>query len=122
MKMAMTLAFALMLILLASFAPASSSAGSIVVDIVGSKTDNTQIVSGAGPVELEIIGSTSSNTKVAPPSITIPDCCCGYWCYPDIRCNDTRPSYPWDSMHLGVDAWYGTFWYTDVNMPKWPQI
>jgi hypothetical protein len=25
-------------------------------------------------------------------------------------------------MHLGVDAWYGAFWYTDINMPKWPQI
>ena len=23
-------------------------------------------------------------------------------------------------MQLGVDAWYGTFWYTEVYTPKWP--
>ncbi len=120
MKTAMMLAFSLMLILLASSAVASRSAG-VVVDIVGSRTDNTQVVSGAGPVELEIIGSASRNTTVSPPSITIPDYCCGYWCYPDV-CEDTEASYPWESMHLGVDAWYGTFWYTDVNMPRWPAV
>ncbi len=121
MKIVATLAFALMLILLAPTVPASSSAGSVVVDIVGSRTDNTRVASGAGPVELEIIGSTSINTTVSPPSITIPDCCCGYWCYPEV-CEVTEASYPWESMHLGVDAWYGTFWYTDVNMPRWPTV
>lgn len=120
MKKAMMLAFSLMLILLASSAVASSGAG-IVVDIVGSRTDNTRVVSGAGPVDLEIIGSTSINTTVSPPSVTIPDCCCGYWCYPNVS-EDTAASYPWESMHLGVDAWYGTFWYTDVNMPRWPAV
>ena len=30
---------------------------------------------------------------------------------------------PWDNKHLGVDAWYGAFWYRDnINMPKWPQF
>jgi len=33
-----------------------------------------------------------------------------------------RKTYPWDYMHLGVDAWYGTFWYKNIYMPKWPQI
>lgn len=109
-------------ILLASSAYAMGGAGSVVVDIVGSRTDNIQVESGAGPVDLEIVGSTSSNTKIAPPEVCIPQCCCGYCCYPDINCNCTQPIYPWDGMHLGVDAWYGTYWYTDVNMPKWPQI
>jgi hypothetical protein len=122
MKTAMMLAFSLTLILLASSAVASSSTG-VVVDILGSRTDNTQIVSGAEPIELEIIGSTSSNTTVSLPSVAIPDCCCRNWCYPDTCCSDdTEASYPWESMHLGVDAWYGTFWYTDVNMPKWPAV
>jgi hypothetical protein len=120
MKIALTLALAL--ILLASSAYASSSAGSVVIDILGSKTDNIQVVSGTGPADLEIIGSTSSNTRIAPPPAVIPDYQCGYWCYPNVRCNGTKPSYPWDSMHLGVDAWYGTYWYTNVYMPKWPQV
>jgi len=119
MKIAMTLA--LMLVLLASSVHASSGAGSVVVDIVGSNTDNTQIVSGGAPIELEIVGSTSSNTKISPPAVVIPDCYCGYCYYPDVRYNVTKPSYPWDSMHLGVDAWYGTYWYTNVYMPKWPR-
>lgn len=117
---------ALMLITLAPSACAFGSSGSVVVDIIGSKTDNTRIAPyGAGPVELEIIGSTANNTtialqeerKIVCPGFTCPECTC-----PEKSCVCEKEKKPWDGMHLGVDAWYGAFWYTDINMPKWPQI
>jgi hypothetical protein len=120
MKIELTLA--MIFILLASSAFAAGSGGSVVIDIVGSNADNVKVESGSEPVDLEIVGSKASNIKIAPPQVNILDCSCGYCCYPNERCNNSRPSYPWDSMHLGVDAWYGTFWYTDINMPKWPQL
>ena len=39
---------------------------------------------------------------------------------PDAKCNKQK-AYPWVGEHLGVDAWYGAFWYTGVYTPKWPQ-
>ena len=24
--------------------------------------------------------------------------------------------------HLGVDAWHGQFWYTEIYLPKWPSV
>lgn len=120
---------AIMLMLLISSASAFADTGSVVVDIVGSNTDNTKITtSGAEKLELEIIGSTANNTMVSLPkemSKRWRGCC-----LPDLRCEygqecdqvSNQESHPWDNMHLGVDAWYGTFWYTDINMPKWPQI
>ena len=57
MKLSIILALALMLS--ASGALAFGSPGSVVVDIVGSRTENTKVVaSGPEKVELEIIGST----------------------------------------------------------------
>ncbi len=126
MKTAMILA--LMLVLTASTAYAMNGAGSVVVDIVGSTTDNTRVVSGGGPIVLEFVGSTSTNTNISFPMFKVRNevRCCDFCGYPDVTCNkkteDKQVKYPWESMHLGVDAWYGTFWYTDVNMPKWPQI
>lgn len=112
---------ALMLISLASNACAFGSSGSVVVDIIGSKTDNTIIAPyGAGPLELEIIGSVANNTTIAFPEekkIVRLECTC-----PEKNCVCEQEKKPWDGMHLGVDAWYGAFWYTDINMPKWPQI
>lgn len=119
--MRMSIILALMLMLLASNAYAFGSSGSVVVDIVGSRTDNTMVAThGADKVELEIVGSTASNTTIAPPEKkkVICECPC-----PDRRCKCPEDKKPWDDMHLGVDAWYGTFWYdTNINMPQWPQF
>lgn len=110
----------MMLMLLASGALAFGGTGSVVVDIVGSKTDNTRITtSGEGPIELEIVGSTSNNTTIAPPEKRK---IVRTFCRDSDECNCSKDKRPWDGMHLGVDAWYGTFWYRDINLPQWPQI
>jgi hypothetical protein len=121
---------ALALMLSACSAYAFGGPGSIVVDIVGSSTDNTKITSsGMDKVDLEIIGSEANNTIISPPEKHAK--CPRHIC-PDLDYSDStytfektekkEKRYPWENMHLGVDAWYGTFWYTDVNMPKWPQF
>jgi hypothetical protein len=121
---------AIALMLSACSAYAFGGPGSIVVDIVGSSTDNTKITSsGMEKVDLEIIGSEANNTIISPPEKIVK--CHRYIC-PDSYYSDSiytlektdnkEKRYPWENMHLGVDAWYGTFWYTDVNMPKWPQF
>jgi hypothetical protein len=121
---------ALALMLSACSAYAFGGPGSIVVDIVGSSTDNTRITSsGMEKVDLEIIGSEANNTIISPPEKIVK--CPRHIC-PDLDYSDSiyaiektdnkKKIYPWENMHLGVDAWYGTFWYTDVNMPKWPQF
>jgi hypothetical protein len=141
---------ALVLMMTASFAIAASGAGFGEVDIVGSKLNNIQIVSsddGFGDIEkhldvvgsklenieifsedtgfgnIEIVGSKVTNVLISPP--------------PSPPCNkDERqvgPScegYQFDSKgsscfkpHLGVDAWYGRYWYMDeIYTPKWPQF
>lgn len=121
---------ALALMLSACSAYAFGSPGSIVVDIVGSTTDNTRITSsGMEKVELEIVGSDSNNTVISPPEKLrrCPQPICYDSAYSGeasaaIKTENKEKRYPWENMHLGVDAWYGTFWYTDVNMPKWPQF
>ena len=131
MKLKLSIILALALMLSASGALAFGSPGSVVVDIVGSRTDNTKVIaSGPEKVELEIIGSTSSNTTISPYEERVKIChnhsfcpeCPSCLTNPCPECDKQKKTYPWDNMHLGVDAWYGTFWYTDVNMPKWPQI
>jgi hypothetical protein len=120
---------ALTLMLSACSASAFGGPGSVVVDIVGSVTDNTKITSsGMEKVELEIIGSEANNTIISPPAENLvicpgcisPECICPESICPE--CDNEQEARPWDDMHLGVDAWYGTFWYTDINMPKWPQF
>jgi hypothetical protein len=108
---------ALILMLLASTAFAS---GPIVVDIVGSTTDNTQVIRpNAESIELEIIGSMANNTNIAPKAPVKVEVNCP-------RPEKSKPlckPYPVPEIpHLGVDAWYGEYWYTPVNMPKWPQL
>lgn len=119
MRVAMILALVLMVS--ASTAYAWSGAGSVVVDIVGSSADNTNIVtSGLAPVELELIGSVANNTMIGPlPDcpVVCPDCCC-----PEERCECTEQSSASEGRHTGVDAWYGTFWYGNINMPRWPHL
>ncbi len=118
----MGLSLAMISVLLALHGCSACSAGSVVVDIIGSDADNVTVESGSDSVDLEIIGSLASDIEIAPPHIDVLNCCCGQCCNPGVQSAAVKPSYPWDSMHLGVDAWYGTFWYTDINMPKWPQI
>jgi hypothetical protein len=119
MELRLSIILVLALMLSASTACAFGGPGSVVVDIVGSVTDNTKITSyGMEKVELEIIGSQASNTTISPPAETeviCPDCPCP-------ECDDEEESYPWEGRHLGVDAWYDTFWYTNINLPKWPQF
>ena len=140
MKLRLSIILALALMLSASGALAFGGPGSVVVDIVGSTTDNTKIVaSGREKMELEIIGSTARNTtitphaervkekvKICPGFLYCPDCppCLPYpYPCPDAKCDEQQKPYPWENRHLGVDAWYGAFWYSDEpNMPKWPQI
>ncbi len=120
---------ALALMLSACSAYAFGGPGSIVVDIVGSSTDNTKITSsGMEKVDLEIIGSEATNTIISPPEIVkcprhiCPDSDYSDSIYTLEKTDKKEKRYPWENMHLGVDAWYGTFWYTDINMPKWPQF
>jgi hypothetical protein len=123
MELRLSIILAFVLMLLSSNASAFADAGSVVVDIVGSNTDNTRIVSsGIEKVELEIIGSTSKNTTIASPAMKTIECkmCCGPYFGCEYKQECKPVSRPWDNMHLGVDAWYGTFWYTNINMPKWP--
>ena len=122
---------AAVLILSSSPAWALGTGGSVVVDIVGSRTDNTRIMSsGMEKVELEIIGSEANNTSIGWPEQRA----CGRHDREErggdegedgfIDDGDGQSgSHPWDGMHLGVDAWYDTFWYrNEINMPKWPQF
>jgi len=32
-----------------------------------------------------------------------------------------EPVFCKENMHLGVDAWYGEYWFTEIFKPKWPQ-
>jgi hypothetical protein len=117
----------LTLILSACCASAFGGLGSVTVDIVGSVTDNTKIMSyDTEKVEREIIGSEASNTIISPHAekvlICPNDICPIRNCCPEMKCKSKQKCYPWENMHLGVDAWYGALWYTDINMPKWPQF
>ncbi|MCX6673774.1 MAG: hypothetical protein NTY37_08355 [Methanothrix sp.] len=125
MRQSIILALALMLSACSAYA--FGGPGSVVVDIVGSVTDNTKITSsGMEKVELEFVGSEANNTIISPPAekvVICPKCICpDIKCSPELKCESKQKCYPWENMHLGVDAWYGTFWYTDINMPKWPQF
>ena len=118
---------ALVLMLSAGSAYAFGGAGSIVVDIVGSEVDNTKVMSsGMEKVELEFVGSKANNTVITSPGEKVMICppyACPEtkYCH-EVKCESKEKKYPWEGMHLGVDAWYGTFWYTDINMPRWPQF
>jgi len=117
------------LILSSSPAWALGGSGSVVVDIVGSKTDDTHIMSsGMEKVDLEIIGSEANNTTIGSPE---KQACQRHhrdergdkWERDSLDGGGQGGYNAWDGMHLGVDAWYNTFWYKDkINMPKWPQF
>lgn len=116
----------LMSVFLASLSPAAAGPQSVVVDIVGSIVEDTEIgVPAASSIDLEIIGSSAKNTKIsAPRPVGCISCCCPASCPTmlcdcNAACDVELPT----QQHLGVDAWYGTFWYTPFDhLPKWPQI
>jgi hypothetical protein len=126
MMLRKSIMLALALMLSACSAYALGGPGSVVVDIVGSVTDNTKIMSsGMEKVELEIIGSEANNTVISPPEkvVICPKHICPDTTYSEVKSENKEKRYPWENMHLGVDAWYGTFWYdSNINMPKWPQF
>jgi hypothetical protein len=117
--------FILMFVALSSVSFAAGH-GPIVVDIVGSNTEDTRIdAPAAGSVDLEIVGSNARNTVISTKveKAGFSCCCWPYYC-PQASCNYSQPCTVTQTsgQHLGVDAWYGTFWYTPYNhLPKWPQ-
>jgi hypothetical protein len=47
---------------------------------------------------------------------------CKERCHYRQECNCTPDHQSRDHTHLGVDAWYGKFWYrSEMNLPRWPQ-
>lgn len=116
---AMRLAVILALMLLTSGADAKGGAGSVVLDIIGSVAENTRISSpGSGSVELEIVGSRTNNTTIT--SDISRQVVCFNCSREEPRRFVARIGAPWERQHIGVDAWYGTFWYKDIHMPRWP--
>ncbi len=91
MRKSILLALALMLSACSAYA--FGGPGSIVVDIVGSVTDNTKITSsGMEKVELEIIGSEANNTIISPPEkvVICPKHICPDTIYPECEKTKTR--------------------------------
>jgi hypothetical protein len=98
------------------------------LDIVGSKLENIKIFSDDADLgNTEIVGSTLTNIEISPPpkppkkSIYEKTEC--YW---DSSCKDYSCDKPHISClkpHLGVDAWYGHYWFMDeMYTPKWPRV
>lgn len=118
MKGALRKAWILSIVLLVSIALAYGK-GSVVVDIIGSQADNTKIIFPGSSLDLEIIGSLTNNTQVlSKPPV---DCPVFNWRSCECRRPECKPK-P-EEFHLGVDAWYGCYWYTPNDlMPKWPQL
>jgi hypothetical protein len=110
-------AWILAIVLLASIALAYGK-GPVNVDIIGSQADNTKIIFPGSSLDMEIIGSSTNNTQVlakAPVNNTV----CK-WRGHEKRRPECKPKF--EIPHLGVDAWYGCYWYTHDYMPRWPQI
>lgn len=93
------------------------------LDIVGSKLNDIKICSDDFDMgNAEIVGSSVSNVNILQVPHEKPGCyereqhddvpC--YWDSACMRCPNEKP-------HLGVDAWYGCYWFNDqIYTPKWP--
>jgi hypothetical protein len=103
------------------------------LDIVGSNLDKIQLFSNdANFGDTEIVGSTLTNVKISPPQKPEKKChreksrCDDVKCYWDSGCRDyphDKPDVTCSKPHLGVDAWYGTYWFNNqMYTPKWPQM
>lgn len=102
------------------------------LDVVGSNLDKIQIFSDdANFGDTEFVGSTVTNVKISPLPKPEKRCqqersrCDDVKCYWDSACINYPPSKPsviCPNNHLGVDAWYGTYWFNNqIYTPKWPQ-
>jgi hypothetical protein len=97
-----------------------SSCEKLKLDIVGSMADDVRIYSPyAAAEDVEIVGSTATNISLysTPP---IEECCAR----PPVVLQPVYINTPEKKYepHLGVDAWYGRYWYaSDMYMPKWPR-
>lgn len=101
-RVAITLVSMLVLLELASYG--FGSTGTLSIDLIGSKTNNTTIISKYGePVNLEIIGSAASNIQINYPEenandIHICDACGQEKRYITPWDDFRRPlCYPWSS-------------------------
>jgi hypothetical protein len=98
------------------------------LDVVGSKLDNIQIFSDNADLgNTEIVGSTLTNIKISPPANPPKKSTCEkIECYWDFSCMDysyNKPHVSCLKSHLGVDAWYGRYWFMDeIYTPKWPRV
>lgn len=103
------------------------------LDIVGSNLDKIQLFSDDADFgDTEIVGSTVTNVKISPPPRHEKKChreksrCDDVKCYWDSCCIDYphgKPSVTCSKDHLGVDAWYGCYWFNNQRYtPKWPQV
>lgn len=111
------------------FTPAEGSVG---LDIVGSRAGEIQIISPDAISDgVEIVGGRASNISIS--SIVPADAaqCCDqcpaaeYILVYEVceLCNATPIPDGDHAPHLGVDAWYGRYWYASTPYtPKWPQI
>ena len=102
-----------------------SSCEKLKLDIVGSLADNIQIISpDAAAEDVEIVGGTATNISIySKPPIEARECCARppYEVFQPVYNPPPIPDKTYAS-HLGVDAWYGRYWYaSDIYMPKWPQ-
>jgi hypothetical protein len=96
------------------------------LDVVGSKLDNIKIFSDSADLgNTEIVGGSVTNVTFSPPPKQRKPCD-KTECYWDASCRDNKKDSKCDSClkpHLGVDAWYGKYWYMDdIYTPKWPRV
>jgi len=92
-----------LLILWASATCSAMSGEKVGLDIIGSETNNTTIISPYGtPVEVDIIGSTANDIRIGYPEEEVDNSCCDYCghdkCYTTPWDDFRRPlCYPWSS-------------------------
>jgi hypothetical protein len=103
------------------------------LDIVGSKLENIKIFSDdANLGDTEVVGSSINNVEILPAPEHQKKSECkkdrrdDTICYWDSACKDyshDKPSVTCSKPHLGVDAWYGNYWFNNqIYTPKWPQM
>lgn len=102
------------------------------LDIVGSNLDKIQIFSDDATFgDTELVGSTVTNVKIVPLPKPDKRCmkeksrCDDVKCFWDSSCIDYphKPQVTCSKPHLGVDAWYGQYWFNNqIYTPKWPQM
>lgn len=102
------------------------------LDVVGSNLDRIQVFSDDATLgDTEFVGSTVTNVMISPLPKPPKKCqteksrCDDVKCYWNPACIDyphSNPSVNCIKPHLGVDAWYGAYWFNDqIYTPKWPQ-